>query len=177
MTAYLLDANVFIQAKNLHYGLDFCPAFWEWLEIENKRGRVFSIEKVGDEIEAGADELAEWATARGAGFFLPADAALLTTLGRVSTWVTQQRYEPAAVNTFLQVADYYLVAHALAHGYTVVTHEVPSPSVRKVKIPNVCIGLGIRCVTPFEMLRTERARFVLEGPTASAQMFLAGATS
>jgi hypothetical protein len=24
--AYLLDANVFIQAKNLHYGLDFCPA-------------------------------------------------------------------------------------------------------------------------------------------------------
>ena len=25
--AYLLDANVFIQAKNLHYGLDFCPAF------------------------------------------------------------------------------------------------------------------------------------------------------
>jgi len=22
---YLLDANVFIQAKNLHYGLDFCP--------------------------------------------------------------------------------------------------------------------------------------------------------
>ncbi|ANT65111.1 hypothetical protein Ptc2401_01341 [Prosthecochloris sp. CIB 2401] len=25
---YLLDANVFIQAKNLHYGFDFCPAFW-----------------------------------------------------------------------------------------------------------------------------------------------------
>jgi hypothetical protein len=23
--AYVLDANVFIQAKNLHYGLDFCP--------------------------------------------------------------------------------------------------------------------------------------------------------
>ena len=28
MTAYLIDANVFIQAKNLHYGFDFCPAFW-----------------------------------------------------------------------------------------------------------------------------------------------------
>ena len=27
--AYLLDANVFISAKNLHYGLDFCPAFWD----------------------------------------------------------------------------------------------------------------------------------------------------
>ena len=29
--AYLLDANVFIAAKNLHYSLDFCPAFWDWL--------------------------------------------------------------------------------------------------------------------------------------------------
>lgn len=28
--AYLLDADVFIRAKNLHYGLDFCPAFWDW---------------------------------------------------------------------------------------------------------------------------------------------------
>lgn len=23
--AYLLDSDVFIQAKNLHYGFDFCP--------------------------------------------------------------------------------------------------------------------------------------------------------
>ena len=32
---------------------------------------------------------------------------------------------------------------------------------RRVKIPDACIGLGIKCVTPYEMLRTERARFVL----------------
>jgi hypothetical protein len=31
----------------------------------------------------------------------------------------------------------------------------------KNKIPDACIGLGVRCVTPFEMLRNERARFVL----------------
>jgi hypothetical protein len=34
--AYLLDANVFIQAKNLYYGLDFCPAFWDWLIAHNE---------------------------------------------------------------------------------------------------------------------------------------------
>lgn len=43
-----------------------------------------------------------------------------------------------------------------------VTHEVPSGSTRKIKIPNVCIGLGIKCMTPFQMLRVEGARFVLE---------------
>ena len=160
---YLLDANVFIQAKNLHYGLDFCPAFWDWLIHGNAAKLVFSIEKVGDEIEAGGDELAEWAKQRGSGFFLPPDAAMLPALGRVSAWAVGQGYDPAAVNTFLQVADYYLTAHALALGYTVVTHEVASPSTRRIKIPNACIGLRIKCVSPFEMLRREHARFIL-GP-------------
>jgi hypothetical protein len=159
--SYLLDADVFIQAKNLHYGLDFCPAFWEWLIASNAAGLVLSTEKVGDEIEAGGDELSAWANGRGAGFFVKPDAAILPALGTVSTWATGQSYEPAAVNTFLQVADFYLVAHALAHGYTVVTHEIASASTKKIKIPNACIGLGIKCMTPFEMLRRERARFIL----------------
>jgi Domain of unknown function (DUF4411) len=163
--AYLLDADVFIQAKNLHYGLDFCPAFWDWLTASNGAGRVFSIEKVGDEIAAGEDELAVWAAERGAAFFSKPDAALLPALGKVSAWATGQNYEATAVNTFLQVADYYLVAHALAHGHTVVTHEKAQPLARKIKIPSVCIGLNIKCITPFEMLRHERARFIL-GTTA-----------
>ena len=36
--AYFLDANVFISAKNLHYGLDFCPAFWDWIIANNASG-------------------------------------------------------------------------------------------------------------------------------------------
>jgi uncharacterized protein DUF4411 len=165
MMAYLLDANVFIQAKNLHYGLDFCPAFWEWLIASNGAGRVFSIEKVGDEIAAGADELSVWAAQRGEGFFLRPDAKMLPVLGTVSAWASGQNYEPAAVNTFLQVADYYLVAHALAHGHTVVTHEIAAATTKRIKIPNACIGLNIRVMTPYEMLRIERARFVLGSRT------------
>lgn len=162
---YLLDADVFIRAKNLHYGLDFCPAFWDWLIANNAAGTVFSVEKVGDEVQAVADELSQWATARGDGFFLRPDAAVLPSLGAVSAWATGQRYEPSAVSTFLQVADYYLVSHAHAGGHTVVTHEVPSASTRKIKIPDACISLNVRCITPYEMLRRERARFIL-GPAA-----------
>ena len=72
MTAYLVDANVFIQAKNLHYGFDFCPAFWDWLIEQNRAGKV------------------------------------------------------------------------------------------------ACIGLGLRCMNPYEMLRCERARFVLGTGRVSA---------
>lgn len=159
--AYLLDANIFIQAKNLHYGFDFCPAFWDWLIQSNAAGVVFSIEKVGDELAAGGDDLSDWAADRGAGFFLKPDATIVRALGTVSTWAAGQNYEPAAVNTFLQVADYYLVAQALAHGHTVVTHEVPSNSTKRIKIPNACLGLNVKFMTPYEMLRHERARFVL----------------
>ena len=160
--AYILDADVFIRAKNLHYGLDFCPAFWEWLIAKNAAGQLFSIEKVGDEVRAIADELSGWAEARGPGFFLRPDATVLPALATVSNWATGQQYEPSAVNAFLQVADYYLVAHARAGNHTIVTHEIPSASTRKIKIPDVCIGLGIKCMTPYEMLRRERARFILD---------------
>lgn len=165
--AYLLDANVFIQAKNLHYGMDFCPAFWEWLVVNHEAGRVFSIEKVGDELAAGGDDLSTWATERGEAFFLRPDPAMLASMPQVSEWVSGQSYRPEAVSTFLQDADYYLVAHAHAHGHVVVTHEVPSDGVRRVKIPNVCIGMSVKCMTPYEMLRRERARFVL-GPSVRA---------
>ena len=158
---YLLDSNVFMQAKNLHYGFDFCPAFWDWLITNNDSGQVFSIEKVGDEIHAGDDELATWAADRGSQFFLKPDQAVVPALGTTSAWATSQNYEPAAVNTFLQVADYYLVAHALAHGHTLVTHEIASSSTKKIKLPNACIGLDVKCMTPYEMLRHEKARFVL----------------
>jgi hypothetical protein len=161
--AYLLDTNVFIQAKNLHYGFDFCPAFWDWLIENNAASRVFSIEKVSDEIQAGADELTEWAAARGAAFFLKPDPAMVPALTAVSTWATAQQYEQAAIGTFLAKADYYLVAQAKALDYSVVTHETAVPERRRIKIPLACLGVGVKCVTPFEMLRRERARFVL-GP-------------
>ncbi|WP_420447294.1 DUF4411 family protein [Candidatus Palauibacter sp.] len=161
MTAYLIDANVFIQAKNLHYGFDFCPAFWDWLVEQNRTGKVASIEKVADELHAGADELSSWAAVRSERFFLRPDKAVVSALHSVSDWASGSGYQPAAVATFLQVADYWLVGHALAHDCTVVTHEVPADTERKVKIPNACIDLGVPCMNPYEMLRRERASFVL----------------
>lgn len=158
---YLLDANVFIQAKNLHYGLDFCPAFWEWLIESNLAQKVFSIDKVADEIAAGADELADWMRENAGNMFLATDSRAVSHFGQVSVWTMGQNYEPAAINTFFQVADFYLIAHALAGGYVVVTHEVAATSTKRIKIPNVCIGLGLRFMTPYEMLRREQARFVL----------------
>jgi hypothetical protein len=79
---YLLDANVFIQAKNEYYGFDIVPAFWDWLIAANKAGTVFSIDKVGDELFEYGDELSDWAKDRAqtGGFFLQPDDAVLDAL-------------------------------------------------------------------------------------------------
>jgi hypothetical protein len=64
MTTYLLGSNVFIQAKNLHYGLDFCPAFWQWLDEAHSAGLVYSIDSVRTELIAGNDDLSAWVQQR-----------------------------------------------------------------------------------------------------------------
>lgn len=157
---YLLDANVFIQAKNLHYGFDFCPAFWDWIIKHHSTGKVYSIDKVADEINAGEDDLTEWAKANSP-LFLNTDAQVVKSFGQVGDWVSAQKYDQAAINTFLQLADFYLIAHALAGSYTVVTHEKPANSTKIIKIPNVCAALDIKFVTPYQMLQIEKAKFVL----------------
>ena len=162
---YLIDANVLIEAKNRYYGFDVCPAFWDWLIVANADGRLFSVEQVGDEIRAGDDRLAEWAAERGEGFFVASPPTLPAAAARIDGWTAAHGYAPAAAAKFAQSADRYLVAHALEAGHAVVTLETASGSKRRIKIPDVCAGLGVACLTPFEMLRRERARFVL-GPAA-----------
>jgi len=159
--AYLLDANVFIEAKRRHYGFDFCPAFWDWLTLQNAAGKVYSLEKIGGELRAGGDDLADWATERGEQFFLATDQGTLRGLTQAVQWASAQNYRPGALNLFADDADAYLIGHALAHDLVVVTHEVPSDGVKQVKIPNVCVGLNVKYLNTYEMLRNERARFVL----------------
>jgi len=159
---YLLDANVFIQAKNQYYGFDIVPAFWEWLISANTTGNVYSIEKVAEELVGFGDELSDWTKARleDGTFFLEPDDAVLEGLKDVAAWVQGQGFAASAVNEFLQVADYYLVAQALVQGHVVVTQEVyEAATLRKVKIPNACVGLGIQWMNTYAMLRAEGASF------------------
>jgi hypothetical protein len=74
------------------------------------------------------------------------------------------QYTDAAREEFLRLADYFLVCHALGHDMTIVTHEIFEPYIKKrIKIPNVCKSFNISYMNPFEMLRRERANFILGG--------------
>jgi hypothetical protein len=163
---YLLDANIFITAKNLHYGFDFVPAFWEWIDQGHVAGILRSTDKVRQELVVGADELSDWAGKRSALFLAP-DASTLPSLRAVTLWASSGDFTPAAISEFLSVADFELVAYAHAHTHTVVTHERPNPlSKRRILIPDACNALGVPWISPFEMLRQTGAQFVLGAPAA-----------
>ena len=159
--AYLLDADVFIRAKNQHYGFDFCPAFWEWLEQANDKGLVFSVEAVYRELAPSGDHLAKWVRAH-QNMFLPLTADELPAAAAVNRWANDSpNYNAAAKAEFATAADSFLIAHALAGGHTVVTHERISDGRSRIKIPNAAIANNVAVTDPFSMLRTEQARFVL----------------
>lgn len=163
--AYLLDANVFIAAKNNHYGFEFCPAFWDWLDAAHAAGIVQSVDRVYDELIERGDDLSDWARAR-RGFFVALTAADVRAVAEVNRWANDSTdYDPAAKAEFADAADSFLVAQAYAGGHTVVTHERISDGRKRIKIPNACVAHGVQWNTPFHMLRVEQARFVLEGAT------------
>lgn len=159
--SYLLDANVFIEAKNRYYDPQFCPAFWDWLNQANKEHKVFSIDKVRDELKSGNDDLALWVRDRKNHFFLPHNLEIESTVQTISEWFAS-RYEPHAVDSFFKSADLFLIASAQTLGYVVVTHEQPGHSKKKIKIPDVCIAMDIRYLNTFQMLAQEDACFVLK---------------
>ncbi|MEL7353333.1 MAG: DUF4411 family protein [Cyanobacteria bacterium P01_A01_bin.116] len=160
--AYLLDSNIFIQAKNEYYGFDLCPGFWAWLKQQNEIGTVWSIVPVKEELVRGADELAQWVRDEGNMLFKPMDSTASNAMVEVSNWVQQGDYRSDAKRSFLSCADPFLIAFAKAHDYVVVSHETLVGSGRKrVKIPAVCQALDVSYMRTFEMLRAEEASFVL----------------
>ena len=161
--AFLLDTNVLIAAKNNHYGFDFCPAFWSWLDEANGAGIVQSVERVYDELIERGDDLSEWARARRP-FFLPLSADDVRAVAEVNRWANDSPdFDPAAKAEFADAADSFLVAQAKAGGHTIVTHERISDGRKRIKIPNAAAAHRVDWCTPFHMLRVEQARFVLGG--------------
>jgi len=160
---YLLDANVFIQAKNFYYGFDICPGFWDWMDAAAAPGReVRSISRVYDELAAGNDTLADWVKPRkGDGRFLTVtDNETQSVFVKVATYVQTAGYTQSAKDLFLGGADPWLVAKAATLGATVVTLEKSEPNAKKrVPLPNICAVFGVPVLDTFALLQAHSAAF------------------
>lgn len=160
---YLLDSNTYIQAKNFYYGMDICPAYWDWLDQQYQQGTVASVDMIGRELREGNDELAEWVKARPDHFIKNDDVATQSVFTEIVQTVATGDYNPGNRDNFLAKADPWIIAKAKTLGATVVTHEfLLVPNTKKVKVPNICQQFDVPCLNTFQFLRELNARFVLE---------------
>lgn len=159
---YLLDANTYIEAKNQYYGMDICPAFWDWLDRQFALGAIASVDMIGRELKEGNDELANWVRERPDHFISNDDALTQTLFAEIVQFVMKGDYNPGNRDSFLAKADPWIIAKAKAIGASVVTHEaVAAANTRKVKVPNICQQFEVPCLNTFRFLRELEARFVL----------------
>jgi hypothetical protein len=157
---YLIDANVFIQAKNLYYRFDFCEGFWAWLLSAHEAGLVFSIKKVRKELVSGdkADLVRKWAEDLPDDFFLDddADKAVMQTYAQVMQWANASKhYSPQAKAEFakLKVADPFLVAVAKRYDYEIVTQEKSNTaSKKKIYLPDAADTFDVKTIFVYDML-------------------------
>ncbi|MGL5841817.1 MAG: DUF4411 family protein [Aeromonas hydrophila] len=160
---YLLDANTYIQAKNLYYDMEFCPAYWDWLDQQCTQGFIGSVGMIGRELKEGNDDLATWVAARAHHFVDDTDPHTQANFAKIVQAVaTSSHYNPANRDQFLAKADPWLIAKAMSLGAIVVTQEGSvNPSSRKVKVPNICREFAVPCINTYDLLREVKARFIL----------------
>jgi hypothetical protein len=167
---YVLDSNIFIEAKQRYYAFDVCPGFWAALVWQHGQGRVVSVDRVKAELEDFTDELSTWvATTMPAECFFDTDMdAVTSAYAEAIAWVmAQAQFSEAAKAEFAAAenADAWVIAFARAMDATIVTHEKLNPAIRrKVPIPNVCDALNVPYVDTFEMLRKLSTRFSWQAP-------------
>ena len=152
---FVLDANVFIGAHRRYYALDLCPGFWECLIHYCEESRLWSIDRVRDEILVKPDQLSEWVKQAPQNLFVStAEESVIDAFVGMNEWVQENsRFQPQAIEEFARVDDGWLAAYAKVNNAVVVTHEVfRRDRDDKVPLPNVCQQFGVKCNT-FAMLR------------------------
>jgi hypothetical protein len=155
---YLLDSNVFIEAKRRYYAFDIAPAFWQALIRLTAVGKVKSIDRVKNEIDRGKDDLSIWINGEFRDAFATTDNPdVLVVYGDIIAWSQNQiQFSDAAKAEFARLdnADAWVVAYAATYEYVVVTHEEFIRDVRqRIPIPNVCLEFGVSYIDTFQMLR------------------------
>lgn len=151
-TRYCIDANVLIQAWQKYYSPKLCPSYWEVLNKLGEQGRLFIPSEVSKEIKKGEDGLFEW---------LKSSKIIVRPITGAVTqnWAAILAKDPK--HQFLvdntkgrSLADPWVIAHAMTENAVVVTKEEKqlAANTPKIKIPNVCEAMGVRCITDFEMI-------------------------
>ena len=166
---FVLDADVFISAKNAYYAFAICPGFWKAVLRAHRQDRARSLDRIRNELLAGRKEedLVQWVKNDvPEAFFLDSNAGdVSSAYADIMLWVQRNpQYFDRAKAKFATEADGWLVAYSMVHGTVVVTNEGPQPQSKgRILLPDVCNQFGVIYKNTFVMLRELETQLDLVG--------------
>jgi hypothetical protein len=149
---YCLDANVLIMGWRGYYAPTFFPGYWEMMSDLGRDEIIFLPQAVADEIHKTDDDLSEWLKRSN----IPVqkiDSGVTESLKNV--YLANPLHKHLVDNIKQRsLADPWVIAHAMSLGACVVTKENKERAINspRIKIPNVCENLGIRCIDDFQLI-------------------------
>ncbi|WP_181313732.1 DUF4411 family protein [Phreatobacter cathodiphilus] len=149
MPIYCVDTSAFIAAWVERYPIDTFPPLWDELATLIAAGRLIAPEAVQDELDKKSKDLLDWFEAAGSPF-VKTDAALIAEAMRI----LQMHERLVMESKRASAADPFVIALARTRGCIVVTEE-HGGTAAKPKIPFVCNGYGVPCLSLLDLLRTE----------------------
>ncbi len=159
MNLYCLDANCFIEAWNKYYSPDFCEDYWSILSKLSLEGNIIIPYMVQQEIEKVDDNLKSWLTK---------EKIAISQIDEDIEKCLKEIYSKDEKHSQLvdnkkgrSLADPWVIAHAMAKKATVVTKEekITDPATKRIKIPNVCYNMGIKCINDYDFIKELNINF------------------
>ena len=83
---FLVDSNVFIEAKNFAYNFNYCKLFWDFLLALHSKGLVYSINAVKKELCAKEDPLCKWVKEELPPSFFESEVSSITNYAKLINW-------------------------------------------------------------------------------------------
>ncbi|SFD97935.1 DUF4411 family protein [Thermophagus xiamenensis] len=158
-TKYCLDANVLIQPWQKYYNPRLCPDYWEILNELGRQQRIFLPEEVEKEITKTEDDLSKWLKSSNIPI-APITESVTRCLKYIFSANPKHRFLVDSTRA-RSLADPWVIAHAIDENAIVVTKEekVTAPNSKRIKIPNVCDNMGIKCINDFQFIEETGIRF------------------
>lgn len=152
---FLIDSNVFINAKYFHYNFNYCKMFWDYLIQLNKKDVIFSINSVKKELLAKPDEISTWINNEVPVSFFQDENTSMRNYGVLMNWAQALDVSDKAKEDFASQtkADAFLIAHAMTHGFSIISHEKSQEGAKKrIMIPNAAKAHGVETLTIYDFL-------------------------
>ncbi len=162
---YWFDADVFIHSHSFPYPIGIANGFWLWMDKMVGGGTIVSTRRIFNEVIKSRkrdDPLLLWMKRHEKrGLCIQPTSDVNDVARQIGDYVfSAKRYPNYQRLDFSRGGDAWLIAAAKADTGTVVSRESDKkPGSTKVRIPDICDVIGVRCRTLDQVIREIPAKF------------------